>query len=121
MYIIIITVAAGTSTQTNIVVKHGGITEHIKLLDLVSDDIEIVDDVIWVLGNIDGDSKHWDINPYDDRPTLYTPVTQYEYYAQQNDLLKQIKVLKREFLAQVTLSIKATHQKKIRKYLAREV
>ena len=45
---------------------------------------------------IDGDSKHWDINPYDDRPTLYTPVTQYEYYAQQNDLLKTIKVLKRD-------------------------
>ena len=43
---------------------------------------------------IDGDSKHWDINPYDDRPSLYTPVTQYEYYAQQNDLLKTIKVLK---------------------------
>ena len=43
---------------------------------------------------IDGNSNHWDINPYDDRPSLYTPVTQYEYYAAQNDSLKTIKVLK---------------------------
>ena len=43
---------------------------------------------------IDGDSKHWDINPYDDRPALYTPVTHYEYYAQRNDELKRIKIFK---------------------------
>lgn len=43
---------------------------------------------------IDGNLKHWDINPYDDRPSLYTPVTHYEYYAQQNDRLKRIKMFK---------------------------
>lgn len=42
---------------------------------------------------VDADMNHYDIDPHADRPSLYAPVTQYEYYAQENDKLKQIKVL----------------------------
>lgn len=50
---------------------------------------------------IDGDGKRVDIDPYEDAPAIFTPVTKLEKYRARNTDLKRIKVLTPDVVTQV--------------------
>lgn len=83
-------VITGAKSFTNNEVLTSQVGEEVQSITLISAASEKNSTRFWR----NGDNTPQDIDPHADRPSIYTPVTNLEYYIEENDKLKEIKVLK---------------------------